>query len=69
MKGKALLGAFGLEKEVEEEESLRNNDFLIIFCKASIISSCFAYIASITTMTADVTALVIKCSTAGFIEL
>lgn len=44
---------------MKEEESLRNKDFSIISCKASISSSCFICIASTVAVTADVTVLAI----------
>ena len=50
---------------MEETESLRSKDFLIISRRASISSSYFICIASMAAATADVTALAIDCLTVG----
>lgn len=69
VKDKALLEAFRSEEEVEEEKSLKGKNFLIISYRASIFSLSLAYIASIFSVTVDVTVLIIDYSIAGSIKL
>lgn len=54
-----MLEAFKLRNKTEEEECLRNKDFLIIFCKANIFSLYFVYIASAIAAIIDMTVLAI----------
>lgn len=69
VKNKALLETFRSEEEVEEEKSLKGKDFLIISYRASIFSLSLAYITSISSVTVDVTVLIIDYSIAGSIKL
>lgn len=64
-----MLEVFGSGEGVEEAKSLRCKDFSIISRKASISSLCFICIAPLAVVTADVIALAINYSIAGFIEL
>lgn len=54
---------------IAERDFLKSRDFSIIFCTANISSLCFAYIASTTAVTIDVTVLAVDFSTARFMEL
>lgn len=63
----ALKAALGSEERVKVEKSLKNKDFLIIFCRAKISSLCFIYIASMAAIKTDVIAFAIDYLTVGFI--
>lgn len=67
--GCALETASGLGKRIEEEESLRNKDFLIIFYRASIFSLCFVCITSTATTIADIKVLAIDYLTVGSMSM
>lgn len=60
-KKKTLLKAFGLGGEVEEADSLKSKDFLIISRKMSIFSLCFICTEAIIAAIVEETTLEIKC--------
>lgn len=51
---------FWLKERVEDANSLRKRDFLIISCKEDISSLCFVQMDTITVVMAEVTILKIK---------
>ena len=62
-----MLNAFGLERRVEEPDSLRNRVFSIILRRASISPLYFVCAEAKAAALAEVTALEIKCYIVGFI--
>lgn len=67
LESKALVEALRLSDKVINKNSLNSRNFLIILCKESILSLCFAMTAAIAVVIIEITMLIINCYIKRFI--